>query len=223
MRGLQELDDEPAVPPVPESKRNLHSTNLTRADSVVSKVIRSLGPLVRASRMESLKSDLFAVAKSSIDIWNDAQVSGLRITINRSLDRTRREEWRSQQFDPISPPADGFDPDLVSKTHPRVFTLFPRIVARMTQDTLVPGSWPELEEIVIHPGIGLPEWSPLVVRGKRDVEEEEEKVKSLRKEHHKSKRGPGQSRNGSIVSPTSGPSSPIAQWKNGGAVKFGEE
>jgi hypothetical protein len=57
-------------------------------------------------------------------------VLSLIISIDPLVDHAQPEEWRSQHFDPISPLADGPDLDLVSKTRPRVFILFPRIVAR---------------------------------------------------------------------------------------------
>jgi hypothetical protein len=86
-----------------------------------------------------------------------------------------------------------------------VFTLFQRIVAR-AQDKLVPGSWPQLEPIVIHPGIVLPEWSSLVVRGKHDQEEREEKYKKaieyMKKELHRTRRVLGHGRNESTGSST---------------------
>jgi hypothetical protein len=225
MRALQALDAEAAISPVPESMQNLRPTGSNRANSVVSNVFRVLDPLVSASRIESLRTDLLTVVNSSIDIWNHAQAGGLRITIQPSLDRAQREEWRSQRFDDPSPLADGPDLDLVSKTHLRVFTLFPRIVAR-TQEKLVPGSWPQLEPIVIHPGIGLPEWSSLVVRGKHDQEEREETfnkaIENVKKELHRTRRVLGHGRNESIGSSTSGPPSPSAQWKMEGAMKFVE-
>ncbi|KAL5330685.1 hypothetical protein ACEPPN_000204 [Leptodophora sp. 'Broadleaf-Isolate-01'] len=177
MRALQALDAdaEAAISPVSQSEQNIRSPGCNRANSVVSKVIRVLGPLVSAPQFESLRTDLLTVVDSSIDVWNNAQAGGLRLTIDPFLDRAQREEWRSQRFDPVSPLADGLDLDSVSKTRPRVFILFPRIVAR-TQEKLLLGSCPQVEPIVIHPGKGLPEWSPLVMCGKHDQEEREERL-----------------------------------------------
>lgn len=138
MQALQALNAEVAISPVPESEQNLSSTGCNRANSVVSGVVRVLGPLVSAPRIESLRTDLLTVVNSSVNVWNNAQAGGLRITIDPLLDRAQRE-WRSQKFDPISPLADGPDLDLVSKTRPQVFTLFPRIVAR-NQKKVLPSS-----------------------------------------------------------------------------------
>ena len=67
--------------------------------------------------------------------------------------------------------------DVISRTRPRILSLFPRIVAWRGADlvndgTSTPGSFPlESDEVsrplemCIHPGRGLPEWSSLVVRG----------------------------------------------------------
>ncbi|KAH7374080.1 hypothetical protein BKA64DRAFT_714899 [Cadophora sp. MPI-SDFR-AT-0126] len=226
MRALQELDADTYIASVPESDQKLRTSNCNRASSVVSEVFRILGPLVSRSQIESLKTDLLAVVKSSIDVWNSAHTSGLRPTIVIILDRAQREEWRSKRFDPVPTLADGHDPDLISKTRPRVFILFPRIVAR-TQEKLLPGSWPEVEPIVIHPGIGLPEWSPLVVRGKDDQEEIAEKLKkaieNMKKELHRTRRVSGHGRNESTGSLVSGPSSPSMQWKNGGSMNKGSK
>lgn len=204
------------------SEQNIRSPSYNRATSVVSKVVQVLGPLVSAPRIESLKTDLLAVVNSSVDVWNSAQAGSLRITIDMVLDRGQREEWRSKRFDPVSPLADGPDQDLISKTHPRVFILFPRIVAR-TQGKRLPGSWPEVEPIVIHPGIGLPEWSPLVVRGKHDQEEKAEKLKNMKKELHRSRRVSGHGRTESTGSLASAPPSPSMQWKNGGSLNKGSK
>lgn len=56
----------------------------------------------------------------------------------------------------------------------------------------MPGSWLELEPIVIHYEIGLLEWSLLVVvRGKHDQEEREENfnkaIENVRKELHRTR------------------------------------
>ncbi|KAH9203223.1 hypothetical protein DL95DRAFT_452068 [Leptodontidium sp. 2 PMI_412] len=225
MRALQALDAEAAIS-VPESAQDCRSIGCNRANSVISKVVQVLGPLVSASQIESLRMDLLTVVNSSVDVWNNAQASGLRISIDPLLDRAQREEWRSQRFDPVSSLADGLDMDLISKTRPRVFILFPRIVAR-TQEKLLPGSWPQVEPIVIHPGIGLPEWSPLVVRGRHDQEEREENFKkaiqNMKKELQRTRRVPGHGRNESTGSSSSGQPSPSAQWKVGSAVNKGSK
>ena len=81
-----------------------------------------------------------------------------------------------------------------------------------TKDKLVPSSWPQLEPIVIYPRIGLLDWSLLVVRGKQNQEEREEKfnkaIKNIKKELYRTRRVIGHGRNKSIGSSTSGPLSP---------------
>ncbi|KAH6725016.1 hypothetical protein BKA61DRAFT_567549 [Leptodontidium sp. MPI-SDFR-AT-0119] len=215
MRALQSLQVDTVASPVLESKK-LPSTGSIGADSVISKGFLSLSPLVSSSH---------AVANSSADVWNNAQAGGLEITINPLLDRAHREEWRSRQFDQALPfNGDGPDPDLVSNTYPRVFTLFPRVSVRI-QDRLPPGSWPNSEPTVIHPGVGLPEWSPLVVRGKVGQEEKEDYINkamvNARKEA--SRRVLGHGRRASRGSSTTGPPSPSAQWKTGGAMNEGSK
>lgn len=224
MRALQSLQVDTVASPVLESKK-LPSTGSIRADSVISKVFLSLSPLVSSSQTETLRTDLHAVVHSSADVWNNAQAGGLEITINPLLDRAHREEWRSRQFDPALPfDGDGPDPDLVSNTYPRVFTLFPRVSVRI-QDKLPPGSWPNSEPTVIHPGVGLPEWSPLVVRGKVDQEEKEDYINKAMANARKeaSRRVLGHGRRASRGSSTTGPPSPSAQWKTGGAMNEGSK
>ena len=78
--------------------------------------------------------------------------------------------------------------------------------------------------IVIYPGIGLPEWSSPVVRGKHYQEREEKINQAIEnvKELHRTKRVLGHSRNDSTGSSISGPPSPSAQWKIEGAIRLFE-
>jgi len=224
IRALQLIQDDTVALPVLDSKKP-PSTGSTIADRIISKIILSLSPLINLSQAESLQTELHAVMNSSTDVWNYAQASGLKITIHPLLDRAYREEWRSQDFDPALPSDEnGTDPDLTSNTHPRVFTLFPRVSARIQED-LPPGSFPNFEPTVIHPGVGLPEWSSLVVRGKAYQQEREdyfnEVVANAMKEA--SMRASGYRRRASRGSSTAGPPSPSAQWKTGGAVNKGSK
>ncbi|KAL5315049.1 hypothetical protein ACEPPN_017700 [Leptodophora sp. 'Broadleaf-Isolate-01'] len=68
MRALQAVDAEAAIASIPESEQNIRSLGYNRANSVVSKVVRVLGPLVSVPRIESLKTDLLAVVNSSVDV-----------------------------------------------------------------------------------------------------------------------------------------------------------
>jgi hypothetical protein len=224
IRALQLLQDDTTAPPVLLDPKKRPSTGSSITDSIISKVFLSLSPLISLSQAEALRADLHAVLNSSADVWNYAQASGLKITIDPFLDRTYREEWRSQQFDPALP-SDGnsIDPDLASNTHLRVFTLFPRVLARI-QERLPPGSFPNFEPTVIHPGAGLPEWSSLVVRGKAYQEEIEDCIKEAVAKVTKaaSMRASGHRRM-SRGSSTSGPPSPSEQWKSGSAVNKGSK
>jgi len=224
IRALQLIQDDTVALPVLDSKKP-PSTGSTIADRIISKIFLSLSPLINLSQAESLRTELHAVMNSSTDVWNYAQASGLKMTIHPLLDRAYREEWRSQEFDPALPSDEnGTDPDLTSNTHPRVFTLFPRVSARIQED-LPPGSFPNFEPTVIHPGVGLPEWSSLVVRGKAYQQEREdyfnEVVANAMKEA--SMRASGYRRRASRGSSTAGPPSPSAQWKTGGAVNKGSK
>ncbi|KAH7350807.1 hypothetical protein BKA65DRAFT_245204 [Rhexocercosporidium sp. MPI-PUGE-AT-0058] len=222
IRALRSLQDDMSVTPVLEFQKP-PSTGSTIADSIISKVFLSLSPLISLSQAETLRMDLHTVLKSSADVWNSAQASGLKISIDPLLDRAYREEWRSQQFDPALPgDGNGTDPDLASKTHPRVFTLFPRVSARI-QENLPPGSYPDFEPTVIHPGAGLPEWSSLVVRGKAYQEERKDYIKELLANAMKeaNMRASGHRRRASKESSTSAPSSLSEQWKTGSAVNKG--
>jgi hypothetical protein len=219
MRALQSL-----LPEASELKESSRPTR-SRAESVVSKVVSILSPLVSSSQDEDLRMSLLELGNSAIDIWNDAQTGKLKITISLSLERARREEWRSQKFDPVLLLGDNDATKLeaMSRTHPRIFTLFPQVAAREVADpvnrhTSLPGSGRESDqaprtiETYIHPGRGLPECSPLIVRGK---EEQEERADYLSKalEDAKKKlhtRGIPGHRRDSVASSTSGSLSPTA-------------
>jgi hypothetical protein len=221
MRALQSLPAEASE--LKESPR----TTRSRAESVVSKVLSALSPLVSSSQDEDLRISLLELANLAIDIWNDAQTGELKIIVSPLLDRARREEWRSQKFDPASPSGDYDETklDMMSRTHPRIFTLFPRVVARGVADpvnyhTGPPGSLlresdqaPRTIETYIHPGRGLPECSPLAVRGKEEQEERtdylSQALEDAKKKLH-STRGISGHRRDSMGSSTSGPLSPTA-------------
>jgi hypothetical protein len=207
----------------------------TRANLVVDKVVSILSPLVTPSRESQLRSDLLAVVNKAISIWSLAQTGELQLTIYSALDRANWNEWRSSMFDPAVPASfnDKASPDALSSTHPRIFTLFPRIIAsnisgNAEPPTDMPGSWqdsdqePRIVETCIHPGVGLPEWSVLVVTGKHEEEMrsglllEERLKKEMERLSHELKATSGRigahSRSGSMVGTFSPPPSPTAQW-----------
>lgn len=222
MRALQSLPVY-SVPPVLESKEDPHPT-WSRADSVIFKVFSVLSPLVSSSQKDDLRIGLLALANSAIELWSDAQTGELKIIVSLSLERAHRDEWWSQEFDPELPSDYDKTKLDMSITHPRIFTLFPRVVARevatpVKHDTGLPGSWPlESDQVPraidtrIHPGRGLPEWSPLIVR----VKEEQEDLKKLlmdAKKMQSTRRSQGHGRRESRGSLTSRPPSPIEQLK----------
>jgi hypothetical protein len=240
MRALQSLPAD-SLPRASEFKESPRPIRSGRADGVVSQVFPILSPLVSSSQNESLQMDLLELTTSAIDTWDAAQTGELKIIVSPLLEHAHREEWRSQEFDPASPPSDYDEtkPDMMSKTHPRVFTLFPRVVARgvadpVKHDTSPPGSWPQVSdqlprtiETCIHPGRGLPECSPLVVRGKAEQEERNDylskALENAKKEMHSTRRLTGHGRRDSMGSSTSGLPSPSERWKMEGAMKFSEK
>jgi hypothetical protein len=236
MRGLQSIQTGPIKPQAAGSRESIHPTGSSRAEGVVSKVFSLLTPLVSASQYEELKNELLNLANQAIDIWNDAHTGGLKVIVSTLLEPARRKEWRSLEFDPVLPSGDYDEArsDITYETHPRTFTLFPRVVAReavsaTNRDSGPPGSWPQDSdqgpctiETCIHPGIGLPESSPLVVRGKTLQEEHDDFLSEARKKALKELKEL-QSRRDSMASSISSPSSPSQQWKMATTMKAPEK
>jgi hypothetical protein len=235
MRALQSLPSD-SLPKKLESKESTHPTPSSRNEGVVFRVLSVLAPLVSSSNNERLRKELRELSNSAIDVWNDAQTGQLKIVVSSSLEYAHREEWRSQEFDPASPNNDEPKLDVVSRTHPRIFTLFPQFIALeaadpVGHDTDLPGSWPKeseplprTTETIIHPGKGLPESSLLVVRGKEVQKEKNDYLlrglEDLKKGMHSIGHNPGHNRRESMGSSTSGPPSPSERWKREGAMKF---
>lgn len=229
MRALQALPKSTLTKSL-ESKKSDRPAPLGRTESVISGILSVLSPLVHRSQDVSLRKDLSELSDSAIELWNDTQTGQLEITVNSLLQNAHREEWRSQEFDPES--AEN-KLGVVSKTHPRIFTLFPEIIALEVADSVVnntdlPGSWPKESEPIprmaatrIYPGKGLLESSPLVVRGKEARREKaeylQEGLQNLKKQFYMS------NRRDSIGSNMSGPTSPSERWKKEGAMKFQEK
>ncbi|KAH6664029.1 hypothetical protein B0J14DRAFT_644456 [Halenospora varia] len=235
MRGVQSLPPTP-LPPTPANP-----PPLSRVERVVSKVISILSPLVSLSQEPQFRDDLLALANSAISVWSSAQTGGFQLVVSSSLERTRRNEWRSFVFDPPSTDS-GLAEDVVFATHPRIFTLFPRVTALkisapVEAGAALPGSWPEPREpctieTCIHPGTGLPEWSALVLKGKDEESQRQEMIEQDRILHEQERiryemaalekqnrdleahigRNGLHSRNGSMAGLASGPTSPTAQW-----------
>ncbi|CZR55542.1 uncharacterized protein PAC_05430 [Phialocephala subalpina] len=154
----------------------------TRAERFLESLIPVLSLLVQESDHESLKKDLLQLADSAISIWDSAQSEeSLDINIISELDPNLREQWRSPIFDGK---VNNTEIEIISSTHPRIFTLFPRF-ATIKVITL-PGTFdstagPQQEEdTILHPGIGLAECSALVIKGKEELQEREEEEAYMR-------------------------------------------
>ena len=235
MRALQSLPARSLPSNALELEKSHRSTGSRRIQSVVSKVLSTLSPLISSSQSDELRVDLQKLANEAIDIWNNAQASELKIVVIPSLDRANIEEWRSQESDPTSP--SGII-DIKSETHNRIFTLFPRVIAREVADqvehsTGPPGGWPpepnqasRTIETCIHPGKGLPEWSSLVVRGKKAQEEKDDYIskalETARKEMHSTRRVSGHGRRESTGSSTSVLSTASQRWNMENVMKHTE-
>ena len=203
-----------------------------RAEKVAAEVLRILKPLITPEKESDLQSELVKLAQSAISIWDSAQSGDLRVQVCPALDPADFKEWRSKLDDERTT-------DITSTTHPRIFTLFPRITAKQFQLTTklansLPGGWPESERdswsTCIHPGIGLRECSALVIRGKQEVEEkrleEEEEQRQLNEAIERVKRdyrrsGSHSSRSGSVVG--LGSPSLSAQWSKISSRKLVDE
>ena len=228
-RTMQALKSLPAISATSRCSESTVYPHPARTDSIISKVF-VLSPLLSSSQDESLRIDLVNLVNSAVDVWDNGQAGGSKITVSLLLERAHREEWRSQQFDPACE-GDETNPDLSSTTRPRIFPLFPRVLAPgvgnlVNHGSGLPGSWPVDSDLtIIHPGKGLPEWSPLVVRGQ--VEQEERKnffrtaLENAKKHLQSTKRASGNGRRDSRGSVTSG--IPSEQWKRGGAIEFIEK
>lgn len=235
MRALQYLQDDSILSRASESKESHRPNSSGRAEAVISQVFSLISPLVSSSQYENLRVDLVKLANSSIAVWDDAQTCEFKVTVHLELNPTHREEWRSQKFDPLLPSSESEFMTFASHTHPRIFTLFPRVIALEVMasnenESGPPGSWPSDSdrtlETCIHHGIGLPESSPLVVRGKEAQEEAKECIASARqnamKDIHKRRRLKAGGDRYSIESSTSGLLSPSQQWTVVGAMKSTE-
>jgi hypothetical protein len=199
VRALKSLSAFSVTSRSSESTEYLHPT---RINSVITKV-SVLSPLVSSSQAQSLRTDLAKLVNSAIDVWEKGQASGAKITVNLSLNRAKRNDWRSPRFDSKSKGGET-NSELTYTAQHRIFALFPQIMALRVGNLVnhgseLPGSWPvDAEPTMIHHGRGLPEWSALVGRAQEDQEQHQDDLKAAfeeaRKQVRSNKRALGSSR-----------------------------
>lgn len=197
----------------------------TRVDAFIQAVKPVLFLLAPQAQYGGLEDDLRTLAESAVSLWDAAQSDEfLDINVSLDLDPESRDKWRSPLFDADSDSAD----------RAKIITLFPCITAKAfaavpEPSVKVPGSFegskaePQMQELVIHHGIGMCESSALVSRGKDEQEEMEEELKDekLRKELEATQKALSErskmksQRNGSITSLPS----PSAEWGLAGGNK----
>ncbi|CZR58808.1 uncharacterized protein PAC_08700 [Phialocephala subalpina] len=236
MRVLQSQDQDLQLNPISTSHEASHY--LSRASQAVQDILKKLSPLIAPAEKVQTQEALLRLAQAAVYVWNFAETDKLKIEVCLSLNSFDRNIWRSIRFDPILSMEDASsEMDIKLFTHPRVFTLFPQVFAQSLSLTAEPAphilgsfSTPQQEfsitKIRIHPGIGLPEWSALVVRGK--VEEEENKafqreVMENARKLARTGRNRKSSRSASVSGSMSGPRSPSARWGTNGAKVKGLE
>lgn len=240
MRALQSENEELPVSPTSTSHESSASNFSKRASKAVQDILSKISPLIHPAKTIPIQEALLGLAQSAADVWSMAQRDESMIRASILLDPDDRDKWRCIRLDPPSDDDSPVKMDIKSFTRPRIFTLFPRLVAQglpVTPEAVhyIPGSFsvPQqdiaLAETIIHDGVGLPEASALVIRGKTEQEEIEasrkkidENAENAKKEviarrtrNTKSKRG---SISGSLSGSISGPLSPSAQWGKGSSM-----
>lgn len=140
-----------------------------------------LSLIVKPSLHQDLQSDLFDLATSAVSLWNTAQTDQNDIIVYPMLDPASYEGWCEELFNCNS----------------GVIVLFPRITMRECSRKVInrpigpPGTWvdyePELhvQEICVHDGEGLEEWSELVLDGADEEAERALKQERERAEEQK--------------------------------------
>ncbi|RFU29026.1 hypothetical protein B7463_g7322, partial [Scytalidium lignicola] len=215
------------------------------AKRVVEEIFKDLSPLIWQPQQQLFKDDIFKLVTSAISIWDKARTDEREIEVCSKLDPGLRETWRSSDFDPpllSSNDKNGWKTDIPSATRKEIFILFPRIMARSFSKisdsrTTLPGGWPEPElapqpeETCIYEGVGLAEWSALVVRGEEEMQRQkqekedkarflQEKIKELEKQYDTgTKNNSGKNGDSLVIMTISGPPSPTEQWRMSGATK----
>ncbi|KFY31783.1 hypothetical protein V493_00803 [Pseudogymnoascus sp. VKM F-4281 (FW-2241)] len=205
-----------------------------RADEVVRNVVKVLSPLLNMSELDQFEEELLRLAHVAISVWASAEADESHFIIESKLDRADHAKWRSDIFEPLLGDDGGAGVGIPSSTRERMYTLFPRIIAHKyikaaENPSKLPGSWhneeqqqPAIEVLYIHHGIGLPEWSRLVVRGQEEEKETKEDLRKAAEEKRKERNDRNvkigtHSRSGTLTSIS-------AQWMmNGGNKQVTEE
>lgn len=204
-----------------------------RADEVVRDVVAVLSPLLNRSEVDQFEKELVHLVRVAISVWASAEADESHFVIETKLNRANHDKWRSDVFEPLLGEGEP-DVGIPSSTRERVYTLFPQITAHKyikaaENPPKLPGSWhneeqqpPEIKVLYIHHGIGLPEWSRLVVRGQEEEKETKEDLRKAAEEKRKERNDRNarigtHSRSGTLTSIS-------AQWMmNGGNKQVTEE
>ncbi|KAH8684467.1 hypothetical protein BGZ60DRAFT_166619 [Tricladium varicosporioides] len=189
MRALRSLDSSTLnfTEPSPEGKL----VPSGRANSVTQDMMKQLKPLITPAQSREVESALIDITEAAIDVWTFAQTDNLNITANTNLEASSHSLWRSQKYDPLEPlPDDKEGTHSTHLTRPRIFTLFPTVTAIPMSDVTSTSNISSSEEsqrvcdenreTILHPGIGLPELSTLMIRGKGEKEEFEAMVQGAK-------------------------------------------
>lgn len=194
----------------------------------VEDLLSCLEPIFKPNMRSALRGWLFDLALDSMSLWDKVQTDQLDFDVILNLDPELQHEWWTQDFDEDN---DAKDLASTAKTRPRIFTRFPRIIARQPDfnDNAEAG---KTKEIIIHRGLGLPEWSSLVLSGKEEVEERQKREKAMRERiateieiemaKERSERASKRSRRESVAVSVHDPSSPTAKWSEAKAMVAAE-
>ncbi|KFY66976.1 hypothetical protein V497_00613 [Pseudogymnoascus sp. VKM F-4516 (FW-969)] len=200
-----------------------------RADEVVRDVVKVLSPLLNMSELDQFEEELLRLAQFAISVWASAEADEAHFIIESKLNRADHAKWRSDLFEPLLGDDGEAGVGIPSSTRERMYTLFPRITAHKyikaaENPPKLPGSWhneeqqqPAIEVLFIHHGIGLPEWSRLVVRGQEEEKEMKEDLRKAAEEKRKERNDRNvkigtHSRSGTLTSIS-------AQWMMNGGNK----
>lgn len=211
------------------------SSSTSRPEVFTDKVMAVLSLLVKPSLHPNLRKSLFDLATSAVSLWNAAQTDEREFIVDPTLDPAGYEGWCED----------------MSTSNNEIIVLLPRVIARRYPRMVehlpigLPGMWvdsePEshVQETCIHRGMGVAEWSALILAGEEEEEERrakqerkrveekgrvlEEDLKKLEEPSPGHRRYMSQSRRESMTGSGSNVSSPSAVWLRGGGQKIPED